>query len=142
MASLVAQSESVARTSLLMILLGMAAAIAVFLSAVGLYGVVSYFVRQRTREIGLRMALGADAGEVTGSVLRQAVTVSFAGVGAGLLGALAVTRLLRSLLFEIHPNDPLTLAAAATVLVTVTAIAAWLPARRAARIDPLVALRE
>jgi predicted permease len=142
MSSLVAQSESVARTSLLLVLLGVAAVIAVFLSAVGLYGVVSYFVRQRTREIGLRMALGADARVVAGTVLRQAVIVSLAGVGAGLLGALVVTRLLRSLLFEIHPNDPLTLAAAATVLVTVTAIAAWLPARRAARIDPLLALRE
>ncbi|HUF68351.1 MAG TPA: ADOP family duplicated permease, partial [Longimicrobiales bacterium] len=117
MTTLVGRSESVARTSLLMVLLGVAAVIAVFLSAVGLYGVVSYFVRQRTREIGLRMALGADVRIVTASVLRQAVAVALAGVAVGLTGALGLTRILRSLLFEVHPNDPLTLAAAAIVLV-------------------------
>jgi ABC-type antimicrobial peptide transport system permease subunit len=142
MRALVTRSESVARTSLLAILLGVAAMIAVFLSAVGLYGVVSYFVRQRTREIGLRMALGADVSVVTGSVLRQAVRVAIVGVAVGLAAALAMTRMLRGMLFEIHPNDPLTLAAAATVLVIVTAVAAWLPARRASRIDPIIALRE
>jgi putative ABC transport system permease protein len=125
-----------------MVLLGLAAVIAVFLSAVGLYGVVSYFVRQRTREIGLRMALGADVRIVTGTVLRQAVAVALAGVAVGLTGALGLTRILRSLLFEVHPNDPLTLAAAAIVLVAVTGFAAWLPARRASRIDPVIALRE
>jgi hypothetical protein len=142
MRALVTRSESVARTSLLAILLGVAAMMAVFLSAVGLYGVVSYFVRQRTREIGLRMALGADVSVVTGSVLRQAVRVAIVGVAVGLAAALAMTRMLRGMLFEIHPNDPLTLAAAATVLVIVTAVAAWLPARRASRIDPIIALRE
>jgi putative ABC transport system permease protein len=103
---------------------------------------VSYFVRQRTREIGLRMALGADVRIVTGSVLRQALAVALAGVAVGLTGALGLTRILRSLLFEVHPNDPLTLAAAAIVLVAVTGFAAWLPARRASRIDPVIALRE
>jgi putative ABC transport system permease protein len=88
------------------------------------------------------MALGADVRIVTGTVLRQAVAVALAGVAVGLTGALGLTRILRSLLFEVHPNDPLTLVAAATVLVLVTGIAAWLPARRASRIDPVIALRE
>lgn len=138
---LMARTESLARTSLLMLLLGTAAAIALFLSAVGLYGVVSYFVRQRTHEIGLRMALGADIAAVTGGVLRQSIGLALAGVAVGLAGTLIGTRLLRSMLFEIHPNDPYALAAAASVLVLATGLAAWLPARRAARIDPLIALK-
>lgn len=141
MESLIGRSESVARTSLLVILMGLAALLALFLSAVGLYGVVSYFVRERTREIGLRIAIGGRAGVVARSVLRQALTMALFGLVAGLAGAVLVTRLLSSLLFEIHPNDPLTLAGAAFLLLAVTALAAWLPAARAARIDPVVALR-
>jgi putative ABC transport system permease protein len=142
LADVVGRSGPMARARLLQALLTLAAAVAVFLAAVGLYGVVSFVVRQRTREIGLRMALGADLRRVTVDVLRQTVTVALVGVGVGLAGALVGTRLLRSLLFQVHPNDPLTLVAAAALLVLVAGVAGYLPARRATRIDPVTALRE
>ena len=142
MSSLIARSESVARTSLLMLLLGLAGALALFLCAVGLYGVVSYFVQERTREIGLRIALGGRTHVVVGSVLRQVVGIAAVGVAVGLVGSVLGTRLLGALLFEIQPNDPLTLAAAVLVLLGVTGVAAWRPATRATRIDPAIALRE
>lgn len=142
MVSLVSRSESVARTRLLMSLLGAAAILSLFLSAVGLFGVVSFYVRARTREIGLRIALGGRATTVAGSVLRQALWMAAIGGVAGVLGALAGTRMLRSFLYEVEPNDPLTLVAVVLVLLPVTVLAAWLPARRATRIQPMDALRE
>lgn len=142
MSTLLARSESVARTSLVVLVLDLAAGIALFMSAVGLSGVVSYFVRRRTREIGLRIALGADTRAVARAVLRQALTVALVGAAVGVLGAFGATRLLRSLLFEVHPNDPLALFGAVLVLVVVASVAAWLPARRATRIDPVLALRQ
>jgi putative ABC transport system permease protein len=107
----------------------------------GVYGVLAYSVEQRRREIGIRVALGALPGDVSGRILRESLVLGMAGVAAGLAGALAVTRLLRSLLFEVKPNDPLTLLCAAAVLLVVVIAAALIPARRAARVDPMVALR-
>lgn len=141
MESVVARSPSVARGTLLSVLLGIAAAIAIFLSAVALYGIVAYFVRHRTREIGLCMALGADARQLVAGVLREAAWVGGAGLAIGLAGAVATGRMLGSLLYQVHPNDPLTLCATAALLAIVTLVAAYLPARRAADIDPIEALR-
>ena len=111
------------------------------LACVGLYGVMTYNVQRRTREIGIRMALGATGGAVTGMVMRQSVAMVLAGVAAGLPMALWLSKLVASLLFGVQPGDAATLAAASLLLTAVAAVAAYLPARRAARIDPTVALR-
>jgi predicted permease len=134
-------SESVARPRFYMLLLGAFAAVALLLSAVGIYGVMSYAVRQRTREIGIRVALGATGGRVLRMVLGQGLTLALAGAILGLLAALWVTRLMASLLYGVSPTDPPALAAGAVVLVAVAALACYLPARRAARADPLTAIR-
>lgn len=115
--------------------------IALLLTVIGLYGVMSYAVAQRTREIGVRMALGAPPSGVLGMVLRQGMRVALAGLMLGLAGALAAQRLLKSLLFGVTGTDPLTFASTATLLIVVAACACAIPARRAARVDPLVALR-
>jgi predicted permease len=133
--------SSMAGRAITMTMLSIAAAVALFLGMIGLFGVISYVVGQRTREIGIRMALGAEAGEVGAMVLRQGVGVIAAGVLVGLAGAFAVTRLLGSLLYEVSATDPLTFVAAPLVLVAVSLLATWVPARRASRIDPLSALR-
>jgi putative ABC transport system permease protein len=117
------------------------AALALLLAAVGVYGVISYSVAQRTQEIGVRMALGARRRQVLGQVVGQAAALAAVGLAAGLAGALALTRLLASLLFEVSATDPATFAAVPLLLVGVAVLAAWLPARRAARVDPAVALR-
>jgi predicted permease len=122
-------------------LLGGFAATALLLSALGLYGVISYSVAQRTQEIGVRMALGAQAGEVLSLVLRGATGLALAGVAIGLVASYALARALQSQLFEVSPFDPLTFAWTAAVLVLVSLLASYLPARRATRVDPLVALR-
>jgi putative ABC transport system permease protein len=122
-------------------LLGIFAALALVLSATGVYGVLSYAVAQRTREIGLRAALGASPRDVLRLVLRGGMTLTALGLAIGVAGALAVTRLLGSLVFGISPRDPLTLGASAVLLTMVALLACYLPARRAARIDPLLALR-
>jgi putative ABC transport system permease protein len=114
---------------------------ALLLALAGIYGVFSYFVAQRTREIGVRMALGATTREVLGMVLKQGALTCAAGISAGILGALALTRLLRSQLFEISPTDPLSLLAVSLIVVLVSLAACWIPALRAARIDPVIALR-
>src|SRR5690606_27888160 len=116
------------------------AAFALVLAAVGVYGVVAYAVAQRTREIGIRVALGADRGRVRALVLRQALLPVVLGGAAGLAGALALGGVLESLLFEIRATDPVTLILACGLLGGVALTASWLPARRAAGLDPVVAL--
>ena len=134
-------ARSISRTTFTMFLLGIAGAMALLLSAVGLYGVISYIVSQRTPEIGIRMALGARMEQAAGMVIRQSILLAGIGLAIGLIAALLVSDVLQSLLFEISPADPLTLAGAALVLISVALIAAAVPARRAARVDPMVALR-
>jgi ABC-type antimicrobial peptide transport system permease subunit len=112
------------------------------LAAVGLYGVMSHAVEQRRREIGIRMALGAERMSVLWSVLRQVLVLAVAGVVLGLPAALGVGHLIESLLFGVAPRDPATIAAAAAVLVTVAALAGHIPAMRAMRLDPVIALRD
>jgi predicted permease len=122
-------------------LVGAFAALALLLAAVGLYGVLSYTIAQRTAEIGLRMALGAQTGNVVAGVLRAALRLASIGVVLGVAGAFVVTRFLRSFLFGVSPTDPATLSGVALVLVAVTIVASVLPALRAARVDPMAALR-
>jgi putative ABC transport system permease protein len=123
------------------VLLGFAAT-ALLLAAVGIYGVIAYGVVQRTRELGIRMALGARADEVVRLVLRGALVPVLGGVGLGLLGALAGGRVLRSLLYGVPATDPLTFVAVTGFLLFVALLASWVPARRAARADPMIALRQ
>jgi putative ABC transport system permease protein len=122
-------------------LFGAFAAVALVLVATGILGVLMYSVTRRTKEIGLRMALGALPVAVAGLVVRQVLAVTAVGLVLGLAGALALTGLMRNLLFGIEPTDPAVFAAAGAVLVGIALIASYLPARRAARLDPLVALR-
>ncbi len=117
------------------------AALAVVLAAVGIYGLISYSVAQRTREIGIRMALGAQARQVMMPVLRQGLTLALAGIAIGLIGSVAAAQLLSKFLFVIHPSDPLTYALVSALLLGVTLLASFIPSRRALRIDPLTALR-
>ena len=134
-------SESVAQPRFRTALLGTFGAIALVMAAIGLYGVIAYSVARRTRELGIRMALGARRHDVIRLVLRQGAALASAGIILGLTGAFALTRLLASLLYEVGPTDPLTFLAVPIVLVTVAMLACWLPARRAAQVDPIVALR-
>lgn len=131
-----------ARTSFTMAMLGTASGIALLLGLIGIYGVISYVVSQRTREIGVRMALGATGPSVKGMVVRQGLWLSMAGVALGLLAAGALSSVMSSLLFGVSALDPLTYGLVGGTLVAVSLVASWLPARRAARVDPSVALRE
>ena len=135
-------SQSVARPRFNTILLGLFAALALVLTAVGLYGVLSYSVAQRTHEIGIRRALGADAGDVYRLIVGDGMRLVALGLLLGIGGALLAARLLASLLFQTAPSDPATLAAVTATLAAVSLAASWLPARRAAGIEPTVALRE
>ena len=133
---------SLAQVSFTIALLTIAAGVALVLGVVGLYGVISYIVTERTGEIGVRLALGAEPARVRLMVLRQGVTVALVGVIVGLVAAWGSTRLMESLLFEVSARDPITFAAVAVALTAASALATYLPARRAASIDPLQALRE
>jgi ABC-type antimicrobial peptide transport system permease subunit len=121
---------------------GILALLGLILASIGLYGVMSYFVARRTREIGIRMALGAQPGNTVSLVLCRGMTLAGAGAAAGVVGALAVTRLLANMLYNISPYDPMTLAAVLVVILAVSLMACYLPARRATRVDPAVAVRE
>jgi len=124
-----------------MIGFAVAAAIGLFMGAIGLYGVLSYVTSQRTREIGVRMALGATPASVRVGVLRRGIGVSAAGLAIGMVGAFSLRQMATPLLYGVTPSDPLTMVAVAAVLLGVGALATWLPARRAARLDPVRALR-
>jgi len=139
MAEVVAQAS--ARTTLTLVLLGIASVVALALGMVGIYGVVSYVVSLRTREIAVRLALGARPIDVRRMISRQAGAVAALGIAVGLAGAVALTRVLSALLFGVSPVDPLSMIGAAAVLACVAAIASWVPARRAAALDPAQALR-
>jgi putative ABC transport system permease protein len=134
-------AETVARPRLVASLVGLFGALAALLAALGLYGVVSYAVGERTHEIGIRMALGARRRSVLALVVGQGTALAAVGVVAGLLASLAAARLLRGLLFGVEPNDPATLAGAALLLLAAALAASWLPAYRAARVDPAEAIR-
>jgi predicted permease len=133
---------SMARPRFLTMLLGVFAGLALALAAVGTYGILSYLVAERRQEIGIRMALGADRGTILRLVLRRGLLLAVVGLVVGIGGALSLTRVLRSLLFDVTPTDPITLAAVAGVIALVAAIACAIPAWRAARVDPLIVLRE
>jgi putative ABC transport system permease protein len=134
-------ADSLALRRANMILLALFAAIALLLSAIGIYGVMAYSVARRTHEIGIRMALGAHERDVLGMVLRQAVLLALGGVALGLSAAFGVTRLMRSLLVEgVNATDPATFVAIPVLLCAVAGLAAYLPAARASRVDPMVAL--
>ncbi|MGH9163165.1 MAG: FtsX-like permease family protein [Vicinamibacteraceae bacterium] len=125
-----------------MLVMGAFAIMAFVIAAIGVYGVISYSMARRTREIGLRMAIGAQAADIRRLVLIEGAALAALGIGAGLAGALALTRFLRALLFGVTPSDPLTLLTVSVLLFIVALAAGYVPARRATRIDPLVALRQ
>jgi predicted permease len=134
-------AKSMAQTSFTMMLLLISAAIALALSAVGIYGVISYVVSHRRAEIGIRMALGAQMGEVAQMVVSQSLMLAIVGVGIGTIAALLGTRLMQSLLFEVRPNDPVVFVLTPIALLVIAGFASFAPARRAARVDPVEALR-
>ncbi|MEO9038162.1 MAG: FtsX-like permease family protein, partial [Gemmatimonadaceae bacterium] len=134
-------AESTARTTFTLMLLGIAALVAMAIGAVGIYGVISYLVSLRTREIGIRLALGATPGNMRLFVTRQAVVDAALGVVVGVAAAMAVTRVLAAILFSVSPTDPVTLAGSAALLLATAVAASWVPARRAASLDPASTLR-
>jgi predicted permease len=133
--------RSMAQLSFAMVLLAIAASTALLLAAVGLYGVISYLVNRRTGEIGIRMALGAEPRQVARLVVSGSIKLALVGVSFGIVAALGFSRVLRGLLYDVQPTQPLAYLIAALVLGGVAALAAYLPARRAARVDPMIALR-
>jgi putative ABC transport system permease protein len=134
-------SVSLARQRFNMLLLGLFAGLAMLLAAVGIYGTMAYRVSQRTNEIGIHMALGAQRSDVLKLVLGDGAKVALAGIAVGLLGAAAVTRVMASLLFEVEPTDPATFAITTLMLAAIALAACYIPARRATRVDPIIALR-
>jgi putative ABC transport system permease protein len=134
--------RSMARQRFASVMLAAFAAFALLLAAVGIYGVMSYLVAQSTHDIGVRVAVGASAGNILGLVVKQGMTLAIAGIAVGLLGAVALTRVMSSLLFGVSATDSLTFGAVALLLAIVAFVAAAIPARRATAVDPMVALRE
>jgi predicted permease len=132
---------SMARTSFTLAMLAIAGTMALLLGLIGIYGVISYGVSQRRREIGIRIALGAERGKVQRMFLRQGLVLTSIGIALGLVAAAALTRLMSSLLFEISPLDPLTYAAVSATLLSAATLASYLPSRRAGRVDPIASLR-
>ncbi len=139
LASLV--DDSVARPKFSMLLLAAFGAFALILACIGIYGVISYSVAQRTREIGVRVALGANRLNIFRMILGEGARLAGLGIAIGIAVALGVTRMMSSFLYEVRPTDPATFAAVCVILLSVAALACYLPARRATRVDPLVALR-
>jgi putative ABC transport system permease protein len=135
-------AEAVSRPRLLAHLLGAFAGLALLLAAIGTYGILSYMVVERRKEIGIRMALGAERSTVLQQVMGQGLLLTGIGLVAGLAGALALNRVLASLLFEVRPTDPATFTAVAITITTVALVACFLPARRATRVDPMLVLRD
>jgi len=133
--------ESLARRQFSMLLLGVFAGVALALATIGIYGVMAYLVSQGTREIGIRMALGATQRDVLGLIVRQGMTLAISGLAIGLAGAFVLTRLIRSLLFGVQPTDPVTFVGISVLLAFIALLASYIPAQRAARIDPMVSLR-
>jgi putative ABC transport system permease protein len=140
MESLVA--DTIAAERFYTLVLGIFAAVAVLLSAAGIYGVLSYWVNQRTSEIGVRMALGATRADVLRNVVGHGMALTGFGVAAGLAGAVASTRVLANSLFEVGARDPGTFAGVAVLLIGIALLACWVPAQRASRVDPVTSLRE
>ena len=135
------QLRSMAQTSFAMTMLSIAAGVSLLLGIVGIYGVIAYIATQRTREIGIRMALGAQIGDVRRMFLRHGLRLTVTGLALGIAVALVLTRVMSSLLFGVGPTDPITYAAVSVALAAVALLATYLPAHRASRIDPVVALR-
>jgi ABC-type antimicrobial peptide transport system permease subunit len=135
------QADSMAQTSFALVMLAIASTVALLLGSVGIYGMIAYVATQRTREIGIRMALGAQTGDVRRLFLRHGLLLTGAGIAVGIGIALALTRVMSALLFGVSPMDPMTYVAVAVSLTTVALLATYLPARRASRVDPAVALR-
>jgi putative ABC transport system permease protein len=135
------RSESVAPRRLTVLISGLFATLALLLAMVGLYGVISYSVAQRSHEFGIRMALGAAKGDILSLIVAQGFKQALAGIVVGMAGAFALRRVLGSLLFGITPADPTTFSAVALLLVAVALLACYIPARRATKVDPMVALR-
>jgi ABC-type antimicrobial peptide transport system permease subunit len=134
-------TKSMARTSFTLVMLALAAAVALLLGIVGLYGVMSYSVSHRTRDIGIRMALGAEPRNVLSLILRHGFKLTLIGIVTGIGGALALTRFMTTLLYGVKPADPLTLGPVSLILSAVALVASYIPARRATKVDPTVALR-
>jgi len=134
-------SATQSRPRFLTILLTLFSAVALVLAVVGIYGVISYSVAQRTREFGLRMALGAQRAEVLSLVLKRGMLLGLIGVIVGLAGALSLTRFLSGLLFGVTPTDPITFGAVSLLLAAIAFLASYIPARRATKVDPMEALR-
>jgi ABC-type antimicrobial peptide transport system permease subunit len=135
-------AESIRRPALLAQLLGAFAGLALLLAAIGTYGVLSYMVTERRREIGIRVALGATRSHVLTEIMKQGLQVTTLGIIIGLAGALAVNRLMASLLFGVQPTDTMTFALVVATITAVAVVASWLPAWRASRLDPNVVLRD
>jgi putative ABC transport system permease protein len=134
-------AESIARPRLTAVAMSIFAGAALLLAALGVYGIVAYSVSQRTREFGIRVALGAQPGQIVGMVVGQNLRIVALGLAAGIIAAIPATRLLRGLLFQVGPNDPMTFVVIGVMLAVVAMIASYLPARRGTQVDPVVTLK-